>query len=132
MSGFLQQWAEEKPVPSAVENVSKISVASGHFPSVTAPVEVGIESRKMNRPPTLPSEQDVLVAAHMPRSIASASRHFPDPHAAEALKEIASLLAVSYERYRKVRRVPVPAPETVNKELAFRRSPSVHGHGPVL
>jgi hypothetical protein len=129
MSGFLEQWADEKLVSPVVENVSKYSIAGEHFPSVRAPVEVGIESRKMHRPPTLPGEPDVVVPAHTAGSFASPNRDFPDPHAAEAFKAITDLLVVSYERYRRVRRIPASAPETVNKELALTSSPSVHGHG---
>ncbi len=47
----------------------------------------------------------------------------------EATRQIASMLALAYQRSAKVRRVKPNIPGTsVNKELANSEGPSVHGH----
>jgi hypothetical protein len=54
-----------------------------------------------------------------------------DRTTAEAVAEIATLLAQAYERYRRVRRIEVPrrdGGETVNRELDDARPESLHSH----
>ena len=50
------------------------------------------------------------------------------PTVADALLEVAGLLAVAYQRYRKIQLVPVDlAADSVNRELAIQAGQSVHG-----
>jgi hypothetical protein len=54
-----------------------------------------------------------------------------DRTTAEAVAQIATLLAQAYERYRRVRRIEVPCRdggETVNGELDNARQASLHSH----
>jgi hypothetical protein len=53
-----------------------------------------------------------------------------DTVTAEALRQVAALFAVAFQRYTAVKRVPRNQDEdSVNKELAISDGPSVHGHG---
>jgi hypothetical protein len=54
-----------------------------------------------------------------------------DRTTAEAVAQIATLLAQAYERYRRVRRIELPKSdggETVNGELDNARPESLHSH----
>ena len=52
------------------------------------------------------------------------------PTVADALQEVAGLLAAAYQRYQKIQRMPVNQPaDSVNRELANPGGQSVHGGG---
>jgi hypothetical protein len=54
------------------------------------------------------------------------------PIAARAFREVAGLLAVAYQRYAKIQRIPVDQPkEAALQPLALSEGKSVHGHGHV-
>ncbi len=60
-------------------------------------------------------------------AVDSGHRTGQEPIATEAIREVASLLAVAYRRHVKVQRAPVDEPtESVNRELAFSTRQSVH------
>lgn len=55
-----------------------------------------------------------------------------DPITLEAFREVAGLLALAYQRYAKIQRMPVDQPkEPPLQPLALSESKSVHGHGHV-
>ena len=55
---------------------------------------------------------------------------FDNQTTTEAFKEIAALLAAAYNRFSRVKRVPVESvPEPVNKELDIRPDQSLHVNG---
>ena len=65
-----------------------------------------------------------------PENIPTSRTSRSDAIAVEALQEVADLLAVAYQRYRKIQRLPVNPPEdAVNRELAIPGGQSVHGGG---
>jgi hypothetical protein len=56
-----------------------------------------------------------------------------DPITSEALREVAGLLAVAYQRYAGIPRVPAEEPENPTlPQLALSARESVHGHGQQL
>ena len=55
-----------------------------------------------------------------------------DPITLEAFREVAGLLAVAYQRYAKIQRMPVDQPKEAHlRPLALSGGESVHGHGHV-
>ena len=114
---------DKSPVLSALSvRGSRDNTTFDHSdPDVKASVPAAQPDLTIHRGMDVESRQENIPALRTSRS---------DAIAVEALQEVADLLAVAYQRYRKIQRLPVNPPEdAVNGELAISGGQSVHGGG---
>lgn len=117
---ILADSAEGEPTkPSKPGSVGFVGVSSGESPKIEV------------EPNPAESARAVVVRNRMPTSDGNSELHRSQPIVADALLEVAGLLANAYRRYAAIERVGQDrSPNSGNPELANSLGSSVHGGVP--
>jgi hypothetical protein len=125
MTGFLAKWSEDRP---SSDSSGRLSV--GHFIKSRETTPILLEQTGQEAVGAAECETALAKRADVETQQRGSLKGVEDRWVADAMDEIASLLATAYQRYTKIRRVAAEDP--VNKELALCAGESVHGHGQQL